>query len=95
MSSVYSINKGINQPIEFKGFQAQYIWWLGGGILALLFLFALLYIVGMNMMVCLVVVFGLGAGLFWYVYRLSKQYGEFGLMKKIAAKYIPKIIKNK
>lgn len=95
MSSVYNINKGINQPIEFRGLKAQYIWWLGGGILALLFLFAILYIAGVNMAICVLVVFGLGAALFFYVYKLSKQYGEHGMMKKISTKYIPKIIKHK
>ncbi|MBD0288989.1 MAG: DUF4133 domain-containing protein, partial [Flavisolibacter sp.] len=39
-TSVYQINKGINKPIEFKGFKAQYIWYLGGGLVALLILFA-------------------------------------------------------
>lgn len=31
-NSVYQINKGINKPIEFKGLKAQYIWYLGGGL---------------------------------------------------------------
>ena len=95
MSSVYNVNKGINQSIEFKGLKSQYIWWLGGGILTLLFLFAVLYITGVNMMLCVLVVFGLGTGLFFYVYKLSKHFGEYGLMKKRASKYIPKIIKYK
>jgi cell division protein FtsW (lipid II flippase) len=89
MSSVYRIHKGINQPIEFKGLKAQYIWWLGGGILALLFLFAVLYIAGVNMVACVLVVFGLGAGVFWYVYSMSKQYGAHGMMKKMAARRVP------
>jgi hypothetical protein len=33
MNSVYKINKGINKPIEFKGLKAQYIGYLGIGIL--------------------------------------------------------------
>ncbi len=47
------------------------------------------------MVVCLLAVMGLGTGLFLYVYKMSKQYGEHGLMKKRAVKYIPKSIKNK
>jgi hypothetical protein len=46
MSSVYNINKGINQPIEFKGLKAQYIWWLCGGLVCLLILFAVTYVSG-------------------------------------------------
>ena len=42
-NSVYSVNKGINKSIEFKGLKAQYIWYLGGGVVALLILFAILY----------------------------------------------------
>ena len=52
-SSVYQINKGINKPIEFKGLKAQYIWYLGGGLVALLILFAIIYIAGVNMFICL------------------------------------------
>jgi hypothetical protein len=94
MSSVYNINKGINKPIEFKGLKAQYIWYLGGGLVALLILFAIIYIVGVNVFVCLGVILMLGSGLFMYVYKLSRKYGEHGLMKKIARKAVPKCIKN-
>ena len=94
MNSVYTINKGINKPIEFKGLKAQYIWYLGGGLVAVLVLFAVLYICGTNMFVCLLIAIGLGSFLFIYMYRLSRTYGEFGLMKKMAKRAIPKVIKN-
>ena len=94
MSSLYHINKGVDQAIEFKGLKAQYIWWLGGGIVALLILFAVMYITGLNLEVCVVLVFSLGAGLFFYTYKMNKQYGEFGLLKKMAARPIPKHIKR-
>ena len=93
MSSVYKINKGINKPIEFKGLKAQYIWYLGGGLLALLILFAILYICGVNSFICLGLILILGAGLFMYVYKLSHDYGEYGMMKKIASRRIPRVIK--
>ena len=93
MSRIYYINKGINQPVEFRGLKAQYIWWLGGGILGLLFLFAVLYISGVNMYMCVVGIPLLGIGLFGLVYKMNKQHGEYGLMKKRAGKCIPKIIK--
>ena len=48
-NSIYKINKGINKPIEFKGLKAQYIWFLAGGILLLMFLFAVLYISGVKL----------------------------------------------
>ena len=92
-NSVYQINKGINKPIEFRGLKAQYIWYLGGGLLSLLILFAILYICGVNTFVCLALIAGLGAALFIYIYKLSHTYGEHGMMKKVARKGIPKIVK--
>ncbi|MGI8598208.1 MAG: DUF4133 domain-containing protein [Chitinophagaceae bacterium] len=93
-TSVYRINKGINKPIEFKGLKAQYIWYLGGGLLCLLILFAILYICGLNTFVCLALILILGTALFMYVYRLSHKYGEHGMMKKMARRRVPKVIKN-
>ncbi|MGC4102315.1 DUF4133 domain-containing protein [Ferruginibacter sp.] len=93
-NSVYQINKGINKPVEFRGLKAQYIWYLGGGLVSLLVVFAVMYICGINIFICLPVILISGTGLFMYVYRLSHKYGEFGLMKKVAKKGIPKVIKN-
>lgn len=92
-SSVYSINKNINKPVEFKGLKAQYIWYLGGGLVGLLILFAFLYIAGANTFICLAVVLSLGTTLFLYVYMLSNKYGEYGMMKKIAKRSIPSSVK--
>lgn len=94
MSSVYQINKGINRPIEFKGLKAQYIWYLGGGLLCLVILFAILYICGVNAFLLLGIIIILGTALFMYVYHLSNKYGEHGMMKAIAKRSIPKQIKN-
>jgi hypothetical protein len=93
-TSVYSINKGINKPLEFKGLKAQYIWYLGGGLLTLLILFAILYICGVNTFLCLGIILISGTVLFIYVYKLSHKYGEHGMMKTIAKKSIPKEIKS-
>ena len=91
--SVYTVNKGINKPIEFRGLKAQYIWYLGGGLLVLLICFAVLYIMGLNPFVCLGVILLLGAGLFVYVYHLSRTYGTYGMMKAAARKAMPKVVK--
>jgi hypothetical protein len=94
-TSVYTINKGVNKSIEFKGFKAQYIWYLGGGFLVLLVLFAVLYICGVHPFLCLAIIFVCGATLFVWVGRLSSKYGEYGLMKKMAKKAVPKVIKSR
>lgn len=93
-NSVYKINKGINNPIEFKGLKAQYIWWLGGGILVLMIAFAVLYIIGVNSYLCVGLVLTGGAILFMQVYKVSNKYGEFGLMKKIAKGSVPEAVKS-
>lgn len=93
-NTVYGINKGINKSIEFKGFKAQYIWYLGGGLLVLLILFAVLYICGVHPFICLAIILICGTTLFIYVGRLSNKYGEYGLMKKMAKKGVPKVIKS-
>ena len=93
-NNVYQINKGINKPIEFKGLKAKYIWYLRGGLVALFILFAIIYICGVNVFICLVLIVSLSTALFMYVYKLSRTYGEFGFMKKVARKAVPKVIKS-
>lgn len=92
-NSIYAINKGINQPLVFKGLKAQYIWYLGGGLVLLLILFAALYIVGINTFIILVVIGASGTYLFTMVYRLSKIYGQYGMMKRAARRLLPTVIK--
>ena len=89
MSSVYPINKGINKAIEFRGLKAQYIGYLAGGLVALLLLFAVLYICGTSVLVCVPLILGLGTLLFTTVFRLSKKYGQHGLMKLRAKRQVP------
>ena len=93
-SSVYKINKGINKPVEFRGLKAQYIWYLGGGLVILLILFALLYIIGVNTFFCVALIGVLGTVLFTWVYGISNKYGEHGMMKKFAKRGIPAVIKS-
>ncbi|MDJ1478841.1 DUF4133 domain-containing protein [Cytophagaceae bacterium YF14B1] len=93
-NSVYTINKGINKSIEFKGLKAQYIWYLGAGIVALLVLYALFYFVGLNTFISLGIILILGAGITFQIYKLSNTYGEYGLMKKIARRQVTNVIKS-
>ena len=88
-ASVYTINKGVNRPVEFRGLKAQYIWWLAGGVIALTAVFAVLYIVGVNPFLCIGVVGVGGFVLFWQVYRCSRLYGVNGWMKRSAARKLP------
>ena len=91
--ALYQINKGINKPIEFKGLKAQYIGYLGCGLVMLLIAFAILYIMGVPVTVCLTLTGALSSLLFYQVYRLSHKYGEHGLMKKGAKRFLPNHLK--
>ncbi|RWU08138.1 DUF4133 domain-containing protein [Pedobacter chitinilyticus] len=92
-NSVYQINKGINQSIEFKGLKAQYIWYLGAGVVALLIVFAIMYIIGLPPLICVVIIGFLGTVLVVKIYGMSNKYGEHGLMKTLAQRSIPKAIR--
>lgn len=92
-NSVYRVNKGINQSIEFKGLKAQYIWYLGGGVVLLMILFAVLYIIGLPSLLCVGLIGVAGALMVFKIYRMSHKYGEYGMMKALAAKQVPKNIK--
>ncbi|WP_316834987.1 DUF4133 domain-containing protein [Pedobacter nutrimenti] len=93
-NSIYQINKGINKSIEFKGLRAQYIWYFAAGVLVLLILFAAMYMLGVNSILCVLIILLAGTGLVIKVYALSNKYGEHGMMKAIARRSIPHVVKS-
>jgi hypothetical protein len=93
MGTIYKVNKGINQSIEFKGLKAQYIWYLGGGIIILMIVFAALFIIGLPSLVCVGLIGILGTVLVVNIYGLSRKYGEYGMMKALAKKQLPQALK--
>lgn len=93
MSSVYHINKGVSRPLVFKGLKAQYIAVLALGLVALLLTFAGGYFAGVPLAVLLPLTLGLGSALFFAVYRLSRRFGEHGLLKHLAARRLPRFVK--
>lgn len=94
-NSVYQINKGINQSIEFKGLKAQYIWYLGGGIVVLMIVFAILYILKIPSYICVSIIVVSGTVLVVKIYKMSHQYGEHGLMKALSKKQLPKAVRTR
>lgn len=93
-NSIYSINKGINKSIEFKGLRAQYIWYFGGLVISLLLFFAILYIAGADTLICLSLTGSAAAYGSLKIFRLSRTYGEHGLMKAAARKRVPRVLKS-
>ena len=94
-NSVYQINKGINKSIEFKGLKAQYIWYFAGGVIALLIVFAIMYILGINSFICIGIILITGTVLVIKIYAMSNEYGEYGMMKKLAKRSVPKVVRSK
>ena len=92
MASVYEINKGINRPIEFKGFRAQYITYLAIGLVALLLFFAIGYLIGISSYLLVPLVGSGGFTLISWIYKLSHKYGQHGLMKASAYRQLPAAI---
>ncbi|MDO3641241.1 DUF4133 domain-containing protein [Mucilaginibacter sp. L3T2-6] len=93
-NSIYNLNKGINKSIEFRGLRAQYIWYFGGLVIGLLILFAALYILGVSTWICLALTGSAAAGGTIKIFALSHEYGEHGLMKAMAKKRSPKVLKS-
>jgi hypothetical protein len=93
-NSIYNINKGINKSIEFRGLRAQYIWYFAGLVLVLLVVFAALYIVGAGTLICLAVCGSAAAFGSMKIFALSRKYGQHGLMKAIARKRVPRVLKS-
>lgn len=56
-------------------------------------LFAVMYIIGIPSLVCVGIIGTAGAILVFKIYRMSNTYGEYGMMKALAKKQIPKWIK--
>jgi hypothetical protein len=93
-NSIYQVNKGINKSIEFRGLRAQYIWYFAGLVIGLMIVFAVLYIVGAGTVICLAVT---GSGAAYgsiKIFSLSRKYGEHGLMKAMARRQVPRVLKS-
>lgn len=95
MAAVFEIYKGVNRSIEFKGIRAQYILYLAVGLVALLLMFAIGYVAGVNIYICLGAILPGGGILIFTVQSMSKKYGAHGLDKKIAARRLPRAIRTR
>ena len=88
----YNINKGIGRTVEFKGLKAQYLFIFAGGLLGMLILVMIMYMIGVNSFVCIVLGTGSASLIVWQTFYLNRKYGEHGLMKIAANKRHPKYI---
>lgn len=91
----YNINKGIGKSVEFKGLKSQYLFIFAGGLLGVFVLFVILYMIGIDQMIC--IGFGVIAAsvLVWLTFNLNAKYGEHGLMKLGAKRQHPRYLINR
>ncbi len=89
---IYSINKGLGRPIEFRGLKAQYIGHLVAVVVLGLVGFGVLYACGVNVYICTPLTLGLGGWFSARVFQMSRRYGQYGLMKKGARRRMPTVL---
>ena len=93
--AAFEINKGVGRTVEFKGLKAQYLFLFAGGLLAVFFLVVVLYLCGIDQLVCL----GLGIVgatlVVWQTFAMNRKYGQYGLMKKGAVRMHPRYLLNR
>ena len=85
----YSINKGINAAIEFRGLKAQFIVYLVAVVVGSFVGFGLMHAAGVNAYVSTSLALGLGGFGTGRVFGLSRKYGQYGLMKRAARRKVP------
>ena len=88
----YSINKGIGRNAEFKGLKSQYLFVFAGGLLGVLVVFMIMYIIGIDQLVCILFGVSCASLLVWGTFHLNEKYGEHGLLKLQASRSHPRFI---
>jgi len=91
----FPINRGIGRPAEFKGLKSQYLFIFAGGLLGVFIVFVVMYMAGLNQLIC--IIFGVGAAvsLVYGTFHLNEKYGEHGLMKSQAKRNHPRYVINR
>ncbi|HLZ88890.1 MAG TPA: DUF4133 domain-containing protein [Puia sp.] len=94
-SKEFTINKGVNRPLMFRGLKAQYVTYLAFGMLGLLLAFVILHLAGLPTYFCVVTILGAGVLLINRVYTFSRKWGQYGLQKRQAARRLPTAIRSR
>ena len=53
-----------------------------------------MYIIGINSFICIGIILIAGTVLVIKIYGMSNKYGEYGMMKKLAKRSVPKVVKS-
>lgn len=88
----YPINKGVGKRVEFKGLTASYLFLFAGGLAAVLLLVIILYLIGMDSLVCILSGLSFGSLTVYLTFWMNRKFGEHGLMKRLAEKRHPRYL---
>lgn len=91
----FTINKGINKPVEFMGLKSQYLMIFAVGLLAIIILFLVMYISGIPQTICIGFAIVSAPLLVWQTFSFNNKYGTHGLMKLQAVKRYPRRLINR
>ena len=91
----YNVNRGIGCPAEFKGLKSQYLFIFAGGLLWLFVVVVVMFMAGVNQMICIVLGVAAAVVLVYGVFHLNDKYGEHGLMKAQAKRSHPRYVINR
>lgn len=91
----WEINKGVGRSVEFKGLKAQYLFLFAGGLLGTFIAVVVLYLIGVNQVVCLVIGLMGATIVVWQTFAMNRKYGQYGLMKRRAIKSHPRYLINR
>ncbi|MBN9383546.1 MAG: DUF4133 domain-containing protein [Chitinophagaceae bacterium] len=94
MPTIYTMHRRVNAPIEFKGLKGPYILLAGGTVVTVLFLFAILYILGFNSWICLLLCTGMGVLGIGGSYYCCRHYGIHGWRKRRVAGKTPAALRS-
>lgn len=91
--SIYTVNREIGRPIEFKGLKGNYVGALGLGVVVQLLGFVAFYLLGLSMPVCILGLAATASAFSVLLYRLNRRYSGSDLLKHIARRRVPSAIR--
>lgn len=89
----YTINKGVNRPLDFYGLKETYIFYFVGGLLCAILVYFLLQF--LSNWVAIPASLVVAAASYFVTYYLNNKYGANGLSKRLAQNACPKRIQLK
>ena len=91
----YSVNRRIGHTAEFQGLKSQYLFIFAGGLLGLFVVVVIMFMAGVNQLVCVISGIIAATLLVYGMFHLNKKYGEHGLIKSQARRNHPRYVINR